>query len=694
MTLEINGVRSTRAEAARLRKLLVSQDPLIEPLVIKVVDSRVVHKSRVGGVARGVTYGGVESEIAAMLLRLDKRGLYPPRALLVEEMVFSDLECFVGLTIDPSFGRVMAVGLGGLGVEAMGAVRFLQVPMKPQDLRSRALPELTAALDQIGAADAFRGFLLELADDGGLLLDDGIEELEFNPIAISGERIVVLDAWGRWRQTGHADSEALPPLPPAPIDGRALFFPDSMVVAGASPRRKTLGTSFIRSQREAGYGGEIYVERDDGAAVPGARTIASRDEVDGLIDYGYVAVPHDAVLEIVSAWAGKVRVIQILTSGFGEIDQRGKQVEQELVEAVAGTGTRLIGPNSWGVYSPQGKVTFGGGIGMQPGNVAVVSQSGGIASEVVMRTEPMGVRFAAGVSLGNCADLSMVDLLEYVLTRNDVTVVGAYMETIGDGCRLTRALSAGRGPDVPLVVLKGGVTEQGQRAARSHTGAIATDARVWGGIAAQYGIVVVRSVEELATTLATFALFSDREATGGHYVLAGPGGGAGVSTSDEFARCGLQLADLPPDVVADLEALGFPPGTSFRNPIDIPVFSLQAQQGRLFGEALARLALAPGVGTLVVHLNLVFLLRVVEHGEEVVNRVVDALDQLVRQHRSRCRWCIVLRAAEDVPTQRLRLLARERLAAAGALVVEELEDAARAFGHLDQWLDRPRRTKA
>lgn len=693
VTLEMDGSRPARAQAERLGDLLASRHSLVESLVLKVVDPRVVHKNRVGGVARGVTRHGIEAALSTMLARLKEGGLYPPRALLLEEMVCADLECFVGLTIDPSFGRVMAVGLGGLGVEANDTVRFLQLPAQPEDLGSQALPELTAALEQVGATDAFGEVLLRLASDGGVLLDERLEELDLNPIAISDGRVVVLDAWGRWREAGHPDASATPPPPMDPEHGRALFFPRSMVVAGASPHRNTLGTSFIRSQREAGYRGDIYVVRDDRAAVPGATTIVSLDEVSHPIDYGYVATPADSVPDLARAWAGKVRVVQILTSGFGEIDERGKQVERQLLDAVAGTGTRLIGPNSWGVYSPHGKVTFGGGISMEPGKVALVSQSGGIASEVVMRTQPMGVRFAAGVSLGNCVDLSMVDLLEHVLTREDVAVVGAYMETIGDGRRLTKALSRGPSADVPLVVLRGGVTEQGQRAARSHTGAVATNARVWDGVAAQHGIVTVRSVEELATTLAAFALFGDHESGGGGYVLAGPGGGAGVSTSDELARHGLRLAELTPDVIADLEALGFPPGTSFRNPIDIPVFSLQAQRGQLFGEALARLALAPDAGTLMIHLNLVFLLRVIEKGEEVMDHVVGALDQLVREHRDRCRWCVVLRAAEDLTTQRLRLSARERLATAGALVVEELGDAASAFGHLDRWIDRPRRNE-
>jgi acyl-CoA synthetase (NDP forming) len=172
-----------------------------------------------------------------------------------------------------------------------------------------------------------------------------------------------------------------------------------------------------------------------------------------------------------------VRFAQVMSSGFGEV-AAGRALERQLVEAARAAGVRILGPNCLGVYSPRGKVTFIGGASAEPGSVGVITQSGGLGVDIILRGQSRGLRYSGLVTIGNSADVGPADLVEYFLADPDTRVIGLYAEDIKDGRAFFRVLREARGAK-PVVVLLGGQTGQGRHAAASHTGSLASGVEIW-----------------------------------------------------------------------------------------------------------------------------------------------------------------------------------------------------------------------
>lgn len=462
-----------------------------------------------------------------------------------------------------------------------------------------------------------------------------------------------------------------------------LFRPRSLVVAGASPNRLNPGRDFIDRQRDFGYRGDIYVVREDGREIPGATVVRSWDDVPAPVDYGFVAVRAEHVAEVIDSWSGRVRFVQVFSSGFSELGDAGAALEQRIVERARSGDTRIVGPNSWGIYSPAGGLTFGGPLSDRPGGLAVVSQSGAIAVEIVMRVARTGGRFWGAVAIGNAGDVTADELIGWLAGRDDVGAVGLYCEGTADGRHLLDAFARCRDAGKPVVVLKGGTTAQGAAAASSHTGALAGDGRVWLGVCEQYDAVLCHTIGDFTASLAGFD-WSERYAPDvagdeSAYAVVGPGGGVGVLLSDGLARRGLRLATFSPSLVAELSGLGFPPGTSFANPVDLPVYALEAENGRLLRIALEQIADSGVAGTLIVHLNVTFLLTLLRNGAEKFAAIVSQLCAAVAGRRTTTRWCVILRMPDSTVARIPAAAAADELAAAGALVVESEEAALQAL---------------
>lgn len=380
---------------------------------------------------------------------------------------------------------------------------------------------------------------------------------------------------------------------------RALFEPRGIVVAGASTHPGKFGFVSLHNILACGYRGEVHATNRDGSSVLGVDTVASIEDLpDGAADLVFVCTPKAANEDLLRAAAAKgVRAAFVTTAGYGESGEEGRADEASLVALCEELGILLVGPNGQGVVSTPASMCAQIVAPYPPaGHIGVASQSGNFVSSFLNWSCATGVGISRAVSAGNAAATSVADLLAFYATDPATTVALAYMEGIDDGRAVARTL--GRvAAEMPTVVVKGGATSGGARAAASHTGSLATDDRTFDGMCRQSGVTRAATVEEAFEAAATFA--TQPRPAGNRVVVMTTAGGWGVVTADAISRHpDLELTALPEDLRADIDQL-LPPRWSRNNPVDLA----GGETRDTIPEVLALIAGHPGVDA-VIHLGL------------------------------------------------------------------------------------------
>lgn len=460
---------------------------------------------------------------------------------------------------------------------------------------------------------------------------------------------------------------------------KPLFEPKTIAVVGASTKGAALPNVFIRRIREFGYAGEIYPIHPTAREIDGLPAYRSLGETPEPVDYAYIAIAAAQVPPLLKEGRGRVRFAQVISSGFGEVDE-GRALQEELATAARAGGMRLIGPNCLGIYTPRGRVTFTEIGPEEVGTVGIVSQSGGLGTDMIRRGFARGLKFSGLITVGNCADIVPNDLLQFYLADPQTKVIGMYIEMAKDGRRLFELLRDARAAK-PVVILKGGRTLQGRAAAVSHTGSLAGDDRAWIALSKQTGCVMAETLDEFIDTLLAFqALAPQPRHPTRRAVLFGNGGGASVLATDYFARLGLDVEPFGREAVAALAALKLPPGTSITNPVDCPVGTLQQEEGRV---AETILDVIYGLGrpeALVVHLNLsAFVGRT---RPEVLDNLVQAALRVQARYPGQSHFVLVLRSDGDPKLEERKRDFRAKAVALGVPVYDEMANAGRALAAL------------
>ena len=667
------------------------------PFVVKVVSPDILHKSDVGGVALNLAdTKAVASAIEAMAQQPAMREARV-EGYLIEPMLPAGQEIVVGAVHDPYFGAMVMVGLGGVFVEVLRDVAFRLCPIAPFDAHAM-LDELrgSAMLDGArGEAPASRAaivdVLLKIGGENGLLMQSGDEfdSLDINPLIVTPTSATAADARfmlrDRSADPASVDSASVAEIPETP--GAAierftpLFEPKVIAVIGASTSSSTMANTFIRRMKAYEYPGDIVPIHPKADAIEGLKAYPSLAEAPEPIDYAYVALGAERVPGILRGAAGRVKFVQVLSSGFGETAE-GEALERELVDAAAEGGTRVIGPNCLGLYSPRGRVTFPVDPPTEIGNIGVISQSGGLGTDIIKRGQWRGLTFSGVVTVGNSADLGPVDLMEYYFADPQTQVIGLYLEGVRDGRRLFDLMNSDRATK-PVVILKGGRSEQGNAAAASHTGALVGDQRTWQALASQTPCVVVASLEEFLDTLLAFQNLTIRSSRPTqNVVLFGNGGGTGVLATDSFAECGLDIKPFAEQTLTELEALGLPPGTSVVNPIDTPVATLQQEEGWIAGKILDRIYQNGNPDAVVMHLNLASFVG--RDDNDPVHNLIEVAEQSQSRYPGRAHFVLVLRSDGSPALDEIKRKHRQQALAVGIPVYDEVTNAARALASVQQ----------
>ncbi|HTN81502.1 MAG TPA: CoA-binding protein [Acidimicrobiales bacterium] len=379
---------------------------------------------------------------------------------------------------------------------------------------------------------------------------------------------------------------------------RALFDPRGVIVAGASAHPGKFGFVALHNILRCGYEGRVFATNLEGGAVLGIETVRSVEEVpDGAADLVFVCTPASANVALLETCAQRgVRAAFVTSAGYAEAGGKGEEAQRALVAAAEEAGILLAGPNGQGLVSTPARLCAQIVAPYPPaGHIGLASQSGNLASALMNMSVQSGVGMSRAISAGNAAMASVADYLEW-FGEDDQTLVGlAYVEGLDDGRAFFERIAA-VARRKPVVLVKGGATAGGQRAAASHTGALASDDRVFDGACRQAGVTRATTVDEAFEAAATFA--TQPLPKGPNTAVVTTAGGWGVITADAIGRSRLRLAPLADDLRASIDEK-LPPRWSRSNPVDLA----GAETRDTIPDVLALVARHPSIDA-VVYLGL------------------------------------------------------------------------------------------
>ena len=326
-----------------------------------------------------------------------------------------------------------------------------------------------------------------------------------------------------------------------------LFNPRAIAIVGVSKGTGWGGSHYLEALKEYKYPGPIYPvnPKYEGEEIQGVKVYGSISSLpdDIPIDLGIIAVPAKFTPQIIEDLGKKGALFaHIFSSGYSELGDDGKLLEQQLLEKAKKTHIRILGPNCMGVYNPKSRIGFSHRLPMVNGPVAFVSQSGGNAHRVAFAGIMKGYNFSKIVSLGNQIDLDLVDFLNYFRADPDTKVISMYIENIKrSGNEFVKQLKETT-KKKPVVIWKGGKLEAGHSAVKSHTGGLAGNIKLWKSMARQTGVILVNNFVELIEMIQTY-LYCKIPSNLGTALITG-GGGPAVELTDECEAFGLKVPKI------------------------------------------------------------------------------------------------------------------------------------------------------
>ncbi|MFX1298364.1 MAG: CoA-binding protein, partial [Promethearchaeota archaeon] len=275
-----------------------------------------------------------------------------------------------------------------------------------------------------------------------------------------------------------------------------MFYPKSIAMIEAAKNRtwQVLGITSMN------FRGDLYVVSKKEDELLGIKCHKDISELPDKIDHAIIAVNRNRLKKIIeSCVEKKFHTIHIFSAGAAEYDEKGAEIEREIYEILKDSDIRAIGPNCMGVYCPEGRISYNPRFSGKPDGLAFVSQSGDITSQYIFMMNNHEVYFSKAASIGNSIDLKIHDFVEYFSSDEKTEIISIYFEGFsrydkGEGRKLQDVLRKNK---KPLLLLRGGVTDQGKKAAASHTGTLAVDNRIWRTLYKQTSALEVNSYEEL-----------------------------------------------------------------------------------------------------------------------------------------------------------------------------------------------------
>jgi acetyl coenzyme A synthetase (ADP forming)-like protein len=403
------------------------------------------------------------------------------------------------------------------------------------------------------------------------------------------------------------------------MDLEHFFKPRSVAVIGASRQPRKFGHVIFKNFVESEFSGKAYPVNPQAENILGFKAYPSIKEIPSELDLAVIAVPAPVVPSIIDECLSKdVKAAIIISGGFREIGEKGEKLELEIKTKIKGSNLRIIGPNCIGIYDPVNHVDtlFLPGYRLRrpkPGPIAFITQSGAFGSAVLDWAASQEIGISKFISIGNKIDIDEVDVLNYLVNDPLTRCITVYVESIERGREFLKTTSR-VSRDKPLIVLKGGETQEGASAALSHTGSLAGSAKIYEGAFKQAGIIQAQTVDELfdyARVLAYQPVPRDQK----NIAIVTNGGGFGVISTDEISKLGLTLANFNPETITRLKEK-LPDYSIPRNPLDL-VGDADVERYRL---ALDAVSSDPNVGIILV----IVLLQTSYIESDVVDAITES----------------------------------------------------------------------
>src|SRR5690349_15969643 len=559
------GVAKTPAEAAKLATGMGF------PVVLKIVSPEILHKTEAGGVLVGVKNAAdVEQGFATIM---DNAKKYNDKATLagvqVQQMLQGGQEVIIGAVTDPSFGKLVAFGLGGILVEVLKDATFRLGPATKDDALS--MLDGIAAAEMLkgvrGAAGVDRDALATMIERVSQLVSDfpEVSELDLNPVfatdngATAADVRIVIDAQPAQQRYRPAHDDIVKSM-------NRIMKPDSVAVIGASSEAGKIGNSVMKNLINGGYQGKLYPIHPKAEEIMGHKAYKSVKDVPGDIDVAVFAIPAKFVAQaLVEVGEKGIPGAVLIPSGFAETGN--VEGQKEIQEIGRKYNVRLMGPNIYGFYYTWKNLcaTFCTAYDVK-GHAALSSQSGGIGMAIIgfSRSAKMGV--SAIVGLGNKSDIDEDDLLTFFEQDENTHIIAQHCEDLKDG-RAFAEVAKRVSKKKPVIMLKAGRTSAGAAAASSHTGALAGNDKIYEDVLRQSGVIRAKSLRDLLDFARGVPLLPTPK--GENVVIITGAGGSGVLLSDACVYNGLKLLKPMP---ADLDAAFrkfIPPFGAAGNPVDI-----------------------------------------------------------------------------------------------------------------------------
>ena len=536
------------------------------PVVLKLLEPGVLHKTELGLVQVGLGSGDELARAADRMLRQRDQG--GPGPVFSVQAQLTGAEMAVGIRQD-GLGAVCMVGAGGTLIEVRHDVAFLMAPVSEA--------EAAGALAELNITEVLNGYrgrdradvrslarLVARVSQLALAIPE-IAELDLNPVIVGPSGCAVADASAVVHVvSGDPDGPDFADLAP-------LLSPRRIAVIGASTDTTKAGGSIVRYLRKHGYAGDVVAVNPSGASVDGAPAVSSLGQIPGPVDLACLAVPADATIAALQECAAaRVPAAIVYSAGYAETGPDGLAAQRRLLEA-AGGKVRLLGPNTMGIAVPAARVfaTFGTALEVDDfvsGPVAFVSQSGALANSLFSRSREYGIGFSHWISVGNEADLGVEDFLAYLATDDSCRVICMFLETIRRPAAFAEGARRARAAGKPVIVLKAGRTEAGSASAASHTGALSGSDVSYAAFFDKHHIIRVTDLEDLF--IASQGALMGGPSAGRRMGIVSMSGGACSIVADACVSAGLEVPVLDERTQSLLRQI-VPSYGGVSNPVDV-----------------------------------------------------------------------------------------------------------------------------
>ena len=536
------------------------------PVVLKGLGSRLTHKTEKGLVKLNLKN---REDVHSAATYIKEAAGSDLEGFLIQPMLEGNREFVAGLFHDEQFGATVMFGLGGIFTEAIGDVVFRLAPLDDNEARKM--------IDELHAQKLLGAFRGENAPDKGALIKTivglskigteipEIREIDINPLLVTADgKVTAVDAL---IVLGEVPDKKITHVAVAPKAIGSLFYPKSIAFIGASAKIGKWGNMLFTNVVAGKYQGEIYLVNPQGGEIAGRKVFKTVTDIPDPVELAIVTIPTDKVLSLIPEFEKKaIKNVLLISSGFGEVGAEGKALEHELVEKARAAGVLIFGPNTMGICNPYISLyCTGSHVRPKAGSTVLVTQSGNLGTQLLAfaAKEDIGIRAFGGS--GNEAMITIEDALDGFEVDELTKTVVLYIESIKNGRRFFE--SAKRvGRKKPVIVLKGGRTSAGANAAASHTGAMASDIKVFMAACRQAGIIQAENPMDLLDLSAAFSSLPLPK--GNNIGLLTLGGGWGVVASDLCVENGLNVPKLSSEVISKINKL-LPPFWSHANPIDV-----------------------------------------------------------------------------------------------------------------------------